>query len=46
MARPREAEAAGSKPLVVRIAWFVGLWATSVVALGVVATILRWALKP
>jgi hypothetical protein len=27
-----------------RLAWFVGLWATSVLSLGVVALLIRWAL--
>jgi hypothetical protein len=29
-----------------RLAWFVGLWAMSVAALGAVALLLRWALHP
>jgi hypothetical protein len=28
-----------------RLAWFAGLWLASVVALGVVAMVLRWALR-
>ncbi|QDZ08234.1 DUF2474 domain-containing protein [Sphingomonas panacisoli] len=29
-----------------RLAWFVGIWAASVLALGVVAYAIRFALKP
>lgn len=29
-----------------RLAWFVGIWAASVLALGVVAYAIRLALKP
>lgn len=29
-----------------RLAWFVGIWAASVLALGVVACAIRFALKP
>ncbi len=34
-----------SRPLWRRLFWFVGIWAGSVVALGVVATVLRFWLK-
>jgi hypothetical protein len=33
---------ADARPLRVRLAWFVGIWAASVAALAVVAEILRW----
>jgi hypothetical protein len=33
-------------PLRVKLAWFVGLWVASVLALGAVAEVLRWALHP
>ena len=29
-----------------RLAWFVGIWAASVLALGIVAYAIRFALKP
>jgi len=29
-----------------RLAWFVGLWAASVMVVGAVALILRWVLAP
>jgi hypothetical protein len=29
-----------------QLGWFVGIWAVSVAALGVVATALRWAIAP
>ena len=29
-----------------RLAWFVGIWAASVLALGIVAYVIRLALKP
>jgi len=32
-------------PLATRLAWFVGLWVASVLALGVVAEIIRFALR-
>jgi hypothetical protein len=28
-----------------RLGWFVGLWVTSVIALGAVALTLRWLIK-
>lgn len=28
-----------------KVAWFLGIWALSVLALGVVAFMIRWALK-
>ncbi len=36
---------AGARPLATRLIWFVGLWLASVLALGVVAEVLRWALR-
>jgi hypothetical protein len=33
------------QPLWKRLAWFVGIWAASVAALGVVASLLRWAVR-
>jgi hypothetical protein len=32
-------------PLPVRLAWFVGLWAAGVGAVGAIALIARWALR-
>jgi hypothetical protein len=32
-------------PLWRRLAWLVGIWAASVLALGVVALAIRWALR-
>ncbi len=29
-----------------KVAWFVGIWVASVLALGVLAFIIRWALRP
>lgn len=29
-----------------RLAWFVGIWAASVTALAIVATLLRWVIMP
>ncbi|MFT8462997.1 DUF2474 family protein [Acetobacter persici] len=34
------------RPLWLRLLWFVGLWAASVVALGVVAGVLRLLIHP
>ncbi len=28
-----------------KVAWFLGIWALSVLALGVVAFVIRWALR-
>jgi hypothetical protein len=39
-----QAQARSSLPK--RLAWFVGLWAISVAALGIVAFAIRWALHP
>jgi hypothetical protein len=41
---------AGSAGLVFRtiaakVAWFLGIWAASVLALGIVAVVIRWALR-
>ncbi len=36
---------AGAKPLAARLLWFAGLWLASVLALAVVAEVLRWALR-
>ncbi|MEE7451276.1 DUF2474 domain-containing protein [Methylobacterium radiotolerans] len=36
---------AAAQPLWKRLAWFVGLWASSIVGLGFVATVLRYWLK-
>ncbi|MGO8801471.1 MAG: DUF2474 family protein [Roseiarcus sp.] len=33
-----------ARPLIVRLAWFLGLWAAGVAALGAVALLLRRAL--
>lgn len=33
-------------PLWKRLAWLVGIWVASVTALGIVATIIRWWLRP
>lgn len=38
-----QGDAAG--PLWKRLAWMVAIWAMSILALGVVATILRWWLR-
>ena len=35
-----------ARPLWRKLGWFVGLWAASVAALGVVAGLLRWWLVP
>lgn len=32
--------------LAMRVAWFAGIWLLSVLALGVVAYAIRWAIKP
>jgi hypothetical protein len=29
-----------------RLAWFVGIWAASVLALGIVGSVISFALKP
>jgi hypothetical protein len=36
---------ADAAPLWKRLAWMVGIWAASVIALGVVAGLLRWWIK-
>jgi len=39
-------EAAGKRPLWRRLAWFIGIWACSLLALGIVAYLLRLWLLP
>jgi len=33
-------------PLWKRLGWMLGIWIASVAALGLVAALIRWALKP
>lgn len=42
--RSRELNPADNKPLWQRLAWMAGIWACSLVALGVVAWVLRLVL--
>lgn len=39
------ADGPNTAPLWQRLAWFTGLWAASVAALGAVAMVLRWWLR-
>lgn len=34
------------RPRWIQIGWFVTIWATSVLSLGIVAMLIRWAVKP
>ncbi|MXO70933.1 DUF2474 family protein [Alteraurantiacibacter buctensis] len=34
-----------NRPLLVRLAWMAGIWATSVAVLGLVAMVIRWWLN-
>jgi Protein of unknown function (DUF2474) len=34
------------RTIAAKVAWFVGIWACSVLALGIVAIMIRWALRP
>ena len=38
-------QGAGTGPLWKRLAWFAGIWAASVATLGVIAALLRWAVR-
>jgi hypothetical protein len=39
---PTTTEPAGPRPWWKRLAWFVGLWAAGVLAVGSVAYLIRW----
>jgi preprotein translocase subunit Sss1 len=43
---PTITDSAGTKPLWQRLLWFVGLWAGSVAALGIVGYAIKLVLKP
>ncbi len=45
ISKPR-ATATRQPSLFSRLAWFAGLWLCSVAMLGIVASVLRWALHP
>jgi hypothetical protein len=34
------------RPRWIQIGWFVAIWVTSVLSLGIVAMLIRWAVKP
>ena len=34
------------RTIAAKVAWFLGIWAASVLALGIVAVVIRWALRP